>query len=162
MNCREIEPLLFREHDGVLSAAEAASLGHHVANCAACRELRTHLTHALDSYRADVAKVPVPDVATEWLTLRAKLSTVAANPTRKRRFAPVIWFALPLAAAAALAFAFVRLSPHTTDNPVPAPEVASADYVETGNTNAATMVYVDKDSGWLVVWASDGDTGAKS
>ncbi len=34
-------------------------------------------------------------------------------------------------------------------------EVARAEYVEAGDVNASTMVYVDKDSGWLVVWATD-------
>ena len=34
---------------------------------------------------------------------------------------------------------------------------AGADFVEAGDPNASTMVYVDKDSGWLVVWATDVD-----
>jgi len=33
--------------------------------------------------------------------------------------------------------------------------IAGADYVEAGNPNASTMVYVDKESGWLVVWVTD-------
>ena len=36
--------------------------------------------------------------------------------------------------------------------------IAGADYVEAGNPNAATMVYVDKESGWLVVWVTDVNT----
>ena len=32
---------------------------------------------------------------------------------------------------------------------------ARADFVEAGDANASTMVYVDKDSGWLVVWATN-------
>ena len=35
--------------------------------------------------------------------------------------------------------------------------IAGADYVEAGNPNAATLVYVDNESGWLVVWATDLD-----
>jgi len=35
--------------------------------------------------------------------------------------------------------------------------IAGADYVEAGDPNASTMVYVDKESGWLVVWATDMD-----
>lgn len=35
--------------------------------------------------------------------------------------------------------------------------IAGADYVESGDPNASTMVYVDKESGWLVVWATDMD-----
>ncbi|MEN9403282.1 MAG: hypothetical protein RL091_1985, partial [Verrucomicrobiota bacterium] len=36
--------------------------------------------------------------------------------------------------------------------------VARAEYVEAGDVNASTMVYVDKESGWLVVWATNVDT----
>lgn len=35
--------------------------------------------------------------------------------------------------------------------------IAGADFVETGDVNASTVVYVDKESGWLVVWATDMD-----
>jgi len=162
MNCHDIEALLLRESDHALSAAETALLDRHLSTCVACRERRTHLVIALDSYRTDAAVVPLPDVEAEWRTLQAKLTSAAPNPSRKRRLAPVIWFAAPLAAAAAIAFVLLRLNPPTKENPVPATEVAAADYVDAGETNAATMVYVDKDSGWLVVWASDGETGTKS
>ena len=40
-------------------------------------------------------------------------------------------------------------------------EVAQAEYVEAGNVDASTIVYVDKDSGWLVVWATDRDADPK-
>jgi len=39
--------------------------------------------------------------------------------------------------------------------------IAGADYVEAGNPNASTMVYVDKESGWLVVWVTDVDAGPR-
>ena len=66
----------------------------------------------------------------------------------------------------AIAFAFfvnptsapVAMPPSPMATEVATAEVARADYVEAGDTNASTMVYVDKDSGWLVVWASDADT----
>lgn len=35
--------------------------------------------------------------------------------------------------------------------------IAGADFVEVNDPNASTMVYVDKESGWLVVWATDID-----
>jgi hypothetical protein len=60
----------------------------------------------------------------------------------------VFWLGLPLAAAAAVAFVF--LNPQTS-----APETARAEFVETGETAGSTMVYVDKESGWLVVWAAE-------
>lgn len=158
MNCRDIEPLLLAEQDGVLTKAQHATLAGHVATCAACRQLRAELTAAIEDFRTDTASVAMPNVDEEWRTLRAQLHGAVAKPTKKRPLAPVIWFGASLAAAAAVAFAFI------VGNPVPQPpalaqvtESARADFVEAADANASTMVYVDKDSGWLVVWAASGD-----
>ena len=47
--------------------------------------------------------------------------------------------------------------PPTLSAPYDPSIIAGADYVEAGDPNASTMVYVDKESGWLVVWATDID-----
>ena len=71
-----------------------------------------------------------------------------AKPARKRPLAPLIWFSAPLAAAAAaLAIGFFAFRPA-------APQAS----VESGDASVSTIAYVDKDSGWLVVWAADADT----
>lgn len=157
MNCRDIEPLLLAEKDGVLTTAQHAALDQHVAACPACRQMRIDLSAAMSALQADVANVPLPDINAEWHALRSRLNyTGSVRPAAKRPLAPVIWFGAPLAAAAAVAFAFFTLQP-----PIPNSEtltdVASADFVEAGNSDASTMVYVDKESGWLVVWATDSE-----
>lgn len=169
MNCRDIEHLLLAERDGVLTEAQHASLERHVASCAGCQELRFRLNATMSAFKAEIASAPVPNIDEEWKKLRAQLQGPQTKPTRPRRLAPVIWLATPLAAAAALAFAYfgrqAPLQPKKQETPdsmatvvvASTPEVAQAEYVEAGNANASTMVYVDKESGWLVVWAVDGD-----
>lgn len=157
MNCRDIEPLLLAERDGVLTAAQHASLGQHVAACPACRQMRLDLSVAMSALQSDAASVRVPDVDAEWHTLRAQLSGPAtARPEKTRPLAPVIRFGAPLAAAAAVAFAFFTLQ---TPNPKSETltKVANAAYVDAGTADASTMVYVDEESGWLVVWATDSE-----
>ena len=150
MNCRDVESLLLAEMDGVLTNDQHAALASHVAECPACRQMRSALVLGLDGLRAEAATVAVPNAEDEWQALRTRLHAVVAKPTEKRKLAPVIWLGTPLAAVAAIAIAFF------VEVPVPpSPEIARADFVETTDTNTATMVYVDKESGWLVVWAAD-------
>ncbi len=102
----------------------------------------------MDTLRTDAARVTVPDVDAEWRLLHARL-----NAPRRRTLAPVTWIGLPLAAAAAVALAFfvTRPAPST----VAGAAVASVDYVDVAGRDATPVVYVDNDSGMLVVWAVD-------
>lgn len=157
MNCRDSESLIASERDGELTKNQLTALSEHVAACPACSQLRTHLRIALDTLQSDVTTVTVPDAGEAWRDLQSKLHGTKAKSPRKNPLAPIIWFSAPLAAAAAIALIFFL-------NPAPAPQTdaplatARADYVEAGDVNASTMVYVDKDSGWLVVWATDVDS----
>ena len=157
MNCRDIEPLLLTERDGVLTTTQHTALEGHVATCPACRQMRDRLAAAMATFRSDVAKVTVPDVDEAWRTVRAQLHGNATQSEKKRPLATVIWFGAPVAAAAAIAFAL--FAPQNQD---PESEslidAASAEFVEAGNADASTMVYVDKESGWLVVWATDNES----
>ncbi len=170
MNCRDNESLILAERDGALTKNQLANLSDHVAACPACHQLQASLTAALDAYRAEVAALKVPDADEAWRDLKANLHGVEGKSSRKRPLAPIIWFGAPLAAAAALAFAFfaIRPTPSVTTAeaafnapPYDPSTIAGADFVEAGDPNASTLVYVDKDSGWLVVWATDVDTGTK-
>lgn len=82
--------------------------------------------------------------------MQARLSTPASQ--RKRTLAPILWLSAPLAAAAAIMLALLSgiQIPFTTPD-VPTTHV---DYVVAGDPSASTVVYLDQDSGWLVVWAS--------
>ncbi len=166
MNCRDSESLILAERDGVLTKEQHAALSDHVAACPVCQQFRTSLNTALDSLQADVAAVTVPDADEAWRDLRANLH----KPAKKRPLAPVVWFSAPLAAAAAIAVAFLVTRPATPTSsfelviapPLHDPSIiAGADFVEPGDPNATTLVYVDKESGWLVVWATDSATASK-
>jgi anti-sigma factor RsiW len=155
VNCDAIEALLLTERDGVLTPDQHAALVRHVADCPACRERRTRIAAAMDAFRADAASVTVPGVDAEWRTLRARLPDRPGASRKQRPLAPVIWFTTSFAAAASLAFVFFSPRPPPAAPLAAVPEIAQAEFVEAGDAAASTMVYVDKDSGWLVVWATD-------
>lgn len=164
MNCRSAQPLLLAERDGVLTPAQHAELAAHLAACASCRQFRAELAAALDAVRADTQAVPLPDIDAEWRAVQAKINGAAAAPSSrpaKRRLAPVLWFSAPLAAAAAVALAFFVNRPVPTELPAMTDNgelAAHADYVEVADPNASPIVYTDKESGWLVVWAESANT----
>lgn len=162
MNCREADSLLQAERDGVLSAPQLAELERHVAACPACRRLRADLAEAVAAMRTEAARVPVPDAAQEWRVLQGKLRGAAGASSKPRRLTPVIRFGAPLAAAAALALGYFSLRPLPRESGASFAGPARADFVEVADTGASTMVYVDKDSGWLVVWAVDDSAPAGS
>ncbi|HLP24648.1 MAG TPA: zf-HC2 domain-containing protein [Acidobacteriota bacterium] len=159
MNCRSAEPLLLAERDGVLTPAQHADLVQHVAACASCRQLRTDLATAMDAVRVEAQAVPLPDIDAEWRAVEAKINGNAAAGTahHKRRLAPIVWFSAPLAAAAAVALALFVNRPVPV---IPSEGViaARADFVEVADPKATPIVYTDKESGWLVVWAESADT----
>jgi len=164
MNCPDTETLILSERDGALTPDQLSVLSAHLKVCPACRQLHERLAPAMDQYRSGIAEAAAPRADESWQALQQRLNRRA----KKRPLAPVVWFGAPLAAAAAVAFAFLSLQP--TAQPPQAPTlaalpkapvevaVARAEYVEAGDVNASTMVYVDKESGWLVVWATNVDT----
>lgn len=170
MNCRVSESLLLAERDGRLNDSQRAALSAHVATCPACARYRARLTAALEDYHHALHTVAVPDADEAWHELQTRIHAPAG-----RRRAPVIRFVAPviaLAAAAALAVALFVKRPAETAPP-PAPEIAEirapaiplhdpsfiagADFVEAGDPDASVMVFVDQESGWLVVWAAEVD-----
>jgi anti-sigma factor RsiW len=163
MKCHDAAPLLSAARDGALSTPQRAELERHVAGCAACRQLQDELAAATGAFRADAARVTVPDADEEWRLVRARLRA----PTQKSRrgLAPITWIGVPLAAAAAIAVAFFIGRPAPLGDSMLAggtTELAHADFVEVTDPNATPIVYADKESGWLVVWAAEGDGGTNT
>lgn len=171
MNCRDTELLLQADLDGALPDDRRADLERHLAECAACRELRARLSQVSELARADAAGVRVPDADAEWRRLQARIHREQTAKARPRRLAPVYWLGAPAAAAAALALAFIVQSRRPDPGPAagnpadsaalaattlalgPDDSLAAAEYVEVADQNSSPIVYVDKQSGWLVVWA---------
>ncbi len=152
MNCRDSESLILAERDGALTKPQLAALSDHVAACPGCRKLRSELTAATFNYQAGLAAVRVPDADEAWRELQSRM-VPPARRGKKSPLAPVIWFGLPVAAAAALAFMLLPQSPENASSNIVTE--ARAEYVEAGDATASTLVYVDKESGWLVVWAAE-------
>lgn len=115
-------------------------------------------------FQNDAAQVIVPDANEVWRELQSRLAQPDTKPLKKRPLAPVIWFGTSLAAAAAaLTLAYLGTftsGSHPAPLTTPTGQVAQADYVEAGNQNATTMVFSDQESGWLVVWATETDSGS--
>jgi len=142
-----------------LSTDEREALGAHLRECAACRHHEQVSAQVADAIRTDLATVAIPNADQEWQHLHASLQKEGPPSARFRGVAPLFWFGAPLAAAAAFAFAFLSpKAPHPPSAEASAMDsteelVIQANYVEVADATATTMVYVDKQSGWLVVWA---------
>lgn len=164
MICRDIAPLLSAERDGALTNDQRAELARHLESCPECRALQSALAQAMEAFHADAARVAVPDADEEWRLLQARLATPERQS--RRRLAPITWLGVPLAAAAAIAFAFYLGRPAPLAENVelvpPGVELAHADFVEVTDPNATPIVYADKESGWLVVWAAEGAVTGES
>jgi len=161
MHCHDSETLMLAARDGALDPAQGAALAAHVRDCASCRRLQATLEAGFARWKNEAMAVSPPDASAAWRLLRPQLAEPTAAPQPKR--SPVIWLAAPLAAAAALALVFYRPAAPVGHASAPAQiaEIARADFVEPGDATASTMVYVDKESGWLVVWASGPDKGSR-
>lgn len=159
MNCRAAQRLLSADRDGALAAPERAGLDEHVRACAECRQFQVTLTEAGADLQTAAAQVKVPDEERAWQDIHRAIR--AGRPAATRSWwAPVRW-ALPLGAAAALAAVVAFVPTGSDDDAAPATAiapVARAEFVEVPN-NSSSVVYVDDQSGWLVVWAASEATG---
>jgi len=152
--CTEIVSLLVAEPDGTLSAAELARLETHVAGCPDCRRQRALLRATPVALRIATSTFSVPSVPAEWSELRARLlGEPGGTATHRRQRRPWFAWSLPIAAVgAAAAFAILAFFREPGGSPLPLPAVAHADFFQAENV-ASTLVYVDQESGWLIVWA---------
>lgn len=157
MNCQTSQEQLLRAQDGLLPQQQQPGLDAHLSACPACREFQASLEQVAAGIKNEAASVPVPEFDETWKNIQSRLHTPEATKPISKRVAPIIWITAPLAAAAALVFAFLP-GQSTSEFPslsVSETSITQVDYVETDDPNATTMVYVDKQSGWLVVWADD-------
>jgi len=156
MICRDVTPLLSAERDGPLDAVVREAVARHVAACPACARTRLILAEAADSWRFTTSLTKAPEPAGEWRILRARLRNGGTPAPRRVPAWLLSAGALPVAAAA-LWLVFFSVKPGV---PAAAPAsrialanpAAHADYVETP-ANTTPLVFIDQESGWLIVWA---------
>ncbi len=162
MNCREARELLCRPDDPTRNDRQSAELNQHLAGCADCSRIQQEFGAAISTWRSASARVSVPDADREWHAIRRRIRDAAGqrSPSLRTLFA---WAGVPLAAVAAAAVVFLAAP---ADKPLSAPRAAASgaplarvDSLEAPGNSASTMVFVDDQSGWLIVWASDAPAG---
>ncbi|GAB5559418.1 MAG: hypothetical protein SynsKO_10650 [Synoicihabitans sp.] len=175
MNCRDAENQIIASRDTPLGAADAAVLEQHLAECHHCRSLSAQLKEAAKTWQERDASVAVPNALNEWHAVRRRIRNPASRtvggelPSWNR----LLRWALPIAAAFAIMINFLPESPPSSSRVPIASDaavvahhdwsefddhfthVAHAEYVETDNEDISPFVYVDEESGWLIVWASE-------
>ena len=158
MNCRESLRLICAERDAPLASGTRSRLEVHLTACATCRQARSNLTAALESWRRRAASGKLPDAQHEWLAVRRKIrggdqpeTTTARSPWR----VTLGWLALPLVTALLAVALFLPRPPPIETTGRLSPAMARADSVEVPGKGVSTMVFVDDQSGWLIVWAND-------
>jgi hypothetical protein len=153
MNCRKAEHLIFAERDGALDEIQRAALVSHVRQCVCCSRLQSGLAETVDGWRAAHRDIRIPDAELEWQNLRRQIRGGVGRANVAPRKA-VAWYAVPLAAAAAIAAAvFINEGArHSSLATQTKPSVARA---TPSAENASTVVFVDEKSGWTFVVAAD-------
>lgn len=151
MNCHTVQEHLTRAVDDDQSASLQTSITAHVESCAVCRQFAANLDELPPLIRTEVESISVPSADEMWREVSAQLNA----PDKPRKVAPLIWITAPLAAAAALVFTFLPQQNQETDPVIADHSTVQVNYVEVADPDSTAMVYVDKESGWLVVWADD-------
>jgi len=155
MNCREAETQIFSARDGALDTTQRAALASHLAGCEMCRRVSEGFAAAIDGWRAETQQVRVPDAELEWQKLRREIRGGVGSKAAASRRSPLTWFAIPLAAAAAFAFALVWNNSGSETAAAPTPSVARATPSTTSSDKSSTVVFTDEKSGWTFVVAAD-------
>jgi hypothetical protein len=151
MDCRLARQQLAASPDTPSADAPATALAQHLAGCSVCRQVATHLETLLHDWRAETAAAPAPSWAAHWGAVRAQISGAPrANSSRRPAWLFPVGAALPIGAMAAWALLAWR-TPIAA--PAAGPQVAAADFIETAD-GSTPLVYVDQESGWLIVWAA--------
>ncbi|HUG09444.1 MAG TPA: zf-HC2 domain-containing protein [Opitutaceae bacterium] len=170
-NCHDAESLMFAERDGALTEDKRTALEAHTAGCKSCSDFRHAIATTARHMHDSVEAVRVPDADSEWREIRRRIQKAEPAAPIWARLLPAL--GIPLAAAAALAIAFIAAPQWfertgVADSAEIAPETAlvawepHAEFVEIPGSDDSMVVYLDEPSGWLVVWAvgsTDGTGG---
>lgn len=159
MNCTRSHHLLSAERDRTLDSGERAVLEQHLAGCADCRQFRSRLEGAVAAWRADASALPAPDVERAWQDIRREIrgggpaEQIRTRQDRRSGRWGLSLGALGAAAVVTLSVWGLRRPGPDVFAPVALNEGSAVEYVEVPE-NAASMVFVDDESGWVVVWST--------
>lgn len=161
MNCITALRLFSAERDGALHGDQRGQLESHVATCRRCRQARAAITLSIADWRASAGQANPPNTERVWQAIRSHVrnETPPQKTTLSMRGAGWV---LPAGAVIALALAAAAIPRWQNQLRAAAvvhrPATAHADFVEVPN-NASSIVYVDDQSGWLVVWSDTPPAG---
>ncbi|HEY5553025.1 MAG TPA: zf-HC2 domain-containing protein [Opitutaceae bacterium] len=160
---------MFAEKDGALNEDKRTALEAHVAGCKSCSHFKHAIATTSRQLRESAQAVSVPDADSEWREIRRRIQKTEPAAPVWARLVPAL--GVPLAAAAALAIAFIAAPQwfvRESKDPVAGAEIAQvaevawephAEFVEIPGSDDSMVVYLDEPSGWLVVWAVDPTDG---
>ena len=163
MNCRRAEIALSRQLDGDLSPREQLWLESHLAACPACRRTAAEWAGIRSALR-EAGPSETPDPARAWQSIRRSIhqsGSLRRPPLLRRWWRPPLlrrWWRTPLpwaGLAAATILALVVLIRPGGPGSVPTDNRPPVEFVETGLGGAATVVYIDDESGWSIVWVAE-------
>lgn len=153
MNCNETERLISAERDGALTENQRSDLEAHVDSCARCQQYRADLADAASAWKSSDQSAEIPDVDPEWFAIRRRIRNLdesgSASPVRWWRRPR--WLSLSVGAAASLLVAGLFWTGSEPERE--SVSLASAEYVDVEDDSASVVVFVDEESGWLVVWS---------
>lgn len=166
MNCRRARRLMSLERDGRLDESDRRALAGHLGQCAVCREAKASLGAAAEAWKAAQDRAEIPDPAVEWQHIRRAIrrAGAAARSGEARRQREWSWWRAFSAvggavAAAALVLVLWRFRGPEPGAPQPGPAALGADeavhveFVEFAEGAENQTVYVDAETGFVVVWA---------
>jgi hypothetical protein len=175
VNCRHAQDELLAARDAPSGAASSSALNEHLSGCADCQALQQQLAAATSAWQETEAQVTIPDAQLEWHAVRRRLRQSESAGPATAWWRRTLRYTAPLTAAAAVAFVIWTGRQDPATAPLVTPETtaeiaqtedpwaefadhfayaANVEYVETENDEASPFVYVDDESGWLIVWAS--------
>lgn len=156
MNCRQAEKALSRHLDDELPADEVATLEEHLATCSACRETATEWRGLGQAMRAE-APDEIPDPTKAWHDIRRTLRNREAPAIRANRRP---WWSHPLPwAGAGATIALLAVGYLLQDSPASQFQNGSTvEYIDTELPGASTVVYVDDETGWNIVWVLESES----
>ncbi len=156
MNCLKAEKWLSQKLDGELSLSRVEQLGRHLETCERCR--------SLDRVWSGIAIEPAetaPSAEQMWQDVQRDIR-IAPSGRNKSAFLAGWQPAWSFAAVAVLMVAVLAgllFNPfQNSSNLATAFPGNNVEFLETGLPGASSVVYVDEDTGWTVIWVVEADT----
>lgn len=153
MNCSDATRLIHLERDGPLKTDERRAMEAHVGTCEDCREVRAALAQAAEVWREETESADTPDPASEWLRIKRAIRQADSAARTLRRPKPWWHTAASMAGAACALLVVLAIWRPWQTGPAAMAEGVQVEYVEFAEGATNPMVYVNEDTGFVVVWA---------